>query len=96
MSLKSSNKTDVNTTELVITIDPAAFEAAVEKEYPETEERTFRSRASERARSQESLLSVSSVRAHSMRALSILSSVPRSTLLLSRKSSLSLTDPTLK
>jgi trigger factor len=33
MSLKSSNKTDVNTTELVITIDPAAFEAAVEKEY---------------------------------------------------------------
>jgi len=31
--LKSSNKTDVNTTELVITIDPAAFEAAVEKEY---------------------------------------------------------------
>ena len=33
MSLKSSNKTDVNTTELVITIDPVAFEAAVEKEY---------------------------------------------------------------
>lgn len=33
MSLKSSNKTDVNTTELVITIDGAAFEAAVEKEY---------------------------------------------------------------
>ncbi|MBR5682205.1 MAG: trigger factor [Ruminococcus sp.] len=33
MSLKSSNKTDVNTTELVISIDPAAFEAAVEKEY---------------------------------------------------------------
>ena len=33
MSLKSSNKTDVNTTELVITIDAAAFEAAVEKEY---------------------------------------------------------------
>ena len=31
--LKSSNKTDVNTTELVITIDAAAFEAAVEKEY---------------------------------------------------------------
>lgn len=33
MSLKSSNKTDVNTTELVITIDAAAFEAAVEREY---------------------------------------------------------------
>ncbi|WP_294750370.1 trigger factor [uncultured Ruminococcus sp.] len=33
MSLKSSNKTDVNTTELVISIDPEAFEAAVEKEY---------------------------------------------------------------
>jgi trigger factor len=33
MSLKSSNKTDVNTTELVISIDAAAFEAAVEKEY---------------------------------------------------------------
>ncbi len=33
MSLKSSNKTDVNTTELVITIDAATFEAAVEKEY---------------------------------------------------------------
>lgn len=31
--LKSSNKTDVNTTELVITIDAEAFEAAVEKEY---------------------------------------------------------------
>ena len=33
MSLKSSTKTDVNTTELVISIDPAAFEAAVEQEY---------------------------------------------------------------
>ena len=33
MSLKSSNKTDVNTTELMISIDPEAFEAAVEKEY---------------------------------------------------------------
>lgn len=33
MSLKSSNKTDVNTTELVISIDADAFEAAVEKEY---------------------------------------------------------------
>ena len=33
MSLTSSNKTDVTTTELVITIDPVAFEAAVEKEY---------------------------------------------------------------
>jgi len=33
MSLKSSNKTDVNTTELVLTIDPETFEAAVEKEY---------------------------------------------------------------
>ncbi len=33
MSLKSSNKTDVNTTELVISIDAAAFEAAVEREY---------------------------------------------------------------
>lgn len=33
MSLKSSNKTDVNTTELVLSIDAAAFEAAVEKEY---------------------------------------------------------------
>ncbi len=33
MSLKSSTKTDVNTTELVISIDPEAFEAAVEKEY---------------------------------------------------------------
>ena len=33
MSLKSSNKTDVNTTELVISIDPATFENAVEKEY---------------------------------------------------------------
>lgn len=31
--LKSSNKTDVNTTELVITIDAEAFEAAVENEY---------------------------------------------------------------
>lgn len=31
--LKSSNKTDVNTTELVITIDAATFEAAVEQEY---------------------------------------------------------------
>ncbi len=33
MSLKSSNKTDVNTTELVISIDAETFEAAVEKEY---------------------------------------------------------------
>ena len=33
MSLKSSNKTDVNTTELVISIDAATFENAVEKEY---------------------------------------------------------------
>ena len=33
MSLKSSTKTDVNTTELVISIDADAFEAAVEKEY---------------------------------------------------------------
>lgn len=33
MSLKSSAKTDVNTTELVITIDAETFEAAVEKEY---------------------------------------------------------------
>ncbi len=33
MSLKSSNKTDVNTTELIITIDPATFETAVEQEY---------------------------------------------------------------
>lgn len=33
MSLKSSNKTDVNTTELVISIAPETFEAAVEKEY---------------------------------------------------------------
>lgn len=33
MSLKSSAKTDVNTTELVIAIDGATFEAAVEKEY---------------------------------------------------------------
>jgi trigger factor len=33
MSLKSSNKTDVNTTELVITIDADTFEAAVEKEF---------------------------------------------------------------
>lgn len=31
--LKSSTKTDVNTTELVISIDAAAFEAAVENEY---------------------------------------------------------------
>lgn len=33
MSLKSSNKTDVNTTELVISIDAEKFEAAVEQEY---------------------------------------------------------------
>lgn len=33
MSLKSSTKTEVNTTELVITIDPATFETAVEQEY---------------------------------------------------------------
>ena len=33
MSLKSSTKTDVNTTELVITIDPETFEGAVEREY---------------------------------------------------------------
>lgn len=33
MSLKSSTKTDVNTTELVITIDAETFENAVEKEY---------------------------------------------------------------
>ncbi|MDE6518927.1 MAG: trigger factor [Ruminococcus sp.] len=33
MSLKSSTKTDVNTTELVITIDAVTFETAVEKEY---------------------------------------------------------------
>lgn len=33
MSLKSSAKTDVNTTELVIAIDGTTFEAAVEKEY---------------------------------------------------------------
>jgi trigger factor len=33
MSLKSSTKTDVNTTELVISIDAEAFEAAVEKEF---------------------------------------------------------------
>lgn len=31
--LKSSNKTDVNTTELIITIDAEAFESAVEREY---------------------------------------------------------------
>ena len=33
MSLKSSTKTDVNTTELVITIDAETFEKAVEQEY---------------------------------------------------------------
>lgn len=33
MSLKSSTKTDVNTTELVLGIDADTFEAAVEKEY---------------------------------------------------------------
>ncbi len=33
MSLKSSTKTEVNTTELVISIDAEAFEAAVEKAY---------------------------------------------------------------
>lgn len=33
MSLKSTTKTDVNTTELVLTIDAASFENAVEKEY---------------------------------------------------------------
>lgn len=33
MSLKSSTKTDVNTTELVITIDAETFENAVEQEY---------------------------------------------------------------
>ena len=33
MSLKSSNKTDVNTTELVMTIDAETFEKAVEREY---------------------------------------------------------------
>ena len=33
MSLKSSTKTDVNTTELVLTIDAETFEAAVEQEY---------------------------------------------------------------
>ncbi|MDE5619597.1 MAG: trigger factor [Ruminococcus sp.] len=33
MSLKSSNKTDVNTTELVISIDAEKFENAVEREY---------------------------------------------------------------
>ncbi|MBP3380295.1 MAG: trigger factor [Ruminococcus sp.] len=33
MMLKSSNKTDVNTTELVITIDAETFETAVENEY---------------------------------------------------------------
>ena len=33
MSLKSSNKTDVNTTELIITIDAETFESAVEKTY---------------------------------------------------------------
>lgn len=33
MSLKSSNKTDVNTTELIITIDAEAFEEAVQKTY---------------------------------------------------------------
>lgn len=33
MSLKSTNKTDVNTTELVITIDAESFENAVEKAY---------------------------------------------------------------
>ncbi|MBR2316187.1 MAG: trigger factor family protein, partial [Clostridia bacterium] len=33
MMLKSSNKTDVNTTELIISIDAENFEAAVEREY---------------------------------------------------------------
>ncbi|MBQ3140022.1 MAG: trigger factor [Ruminococcus sp.] len=33
MMLKSSNKTDVNTTELIISIDAETFEAAVEAEY---------------------------------------------------------------
>lgn len=33
MSLKSSNKTDVNTTEVIITIDADTFEASVEKIY---------------------------------------------------------------
>ena len=33
MSLKSSTKTDVNTTELVISIDDEKFENAVEREY---------------------------------------------------------------
>jgi len=33
MSLKSTTKTDVNTTELVITIDAESFENAVEKAY---------------------------------------------------------------
>ena len=33
MSLKSSAKVDVNTQELVFTVDAAAFEAAIEKAY---------------------------------------------------------------
>lgn len=33
MSLKSTNKTDVNTTELLISIDAETFENAVEKAY---------------------------------------------------------------
>ncbi len=33
MSLKSSTKVDVNTQELVFTVDGAAFDAAIEKAY---------------------------------------------------------------
>lgn len=68
MSLKSSTKTDVNTTELVLTIDAETFEAAVEQEYS-ARRKTFRSRDSERERFQESLLKRNSAKALSMREL---------------------------
>ena len=44
MSLKSSTKTDVNTTELVISIDPEAFEAAVESLLRESSVRALSTR----------------------------------------------------
>ena len=74
--LKSSNKTDVNTTELVITIDGATFENAVEQEF-QRQRKNIQVKGFRRARLPESSSRRSTARAHSTRALSTTSSDPR-------------------
>ena len=66
MSLKSSTKVDVNTQELVFTVDGAAFDAAIEKAYQRQKKNI---NVSERAKQAESLLKNITEKAFSLKRL---------------------------